>query len=287
MATRQEWYTVNDDEAFVFTTAAIQKAQTFTLGTTGNNLTFNITQVKVRIGQNAGAMTGNSSWEIQGVEPDGSPDGVTLSTGTLDMSLLGSATWHTITMTSVTLQANQQYALVCTDGFDNGTDVMYWRADGTSPSYTGGSMWESSDTGATWTVDATTDFMFQIEGGTYAGTLCTLAEAVNKAGTNASSGGTEEILVSDYVKQAEGVINAVTRFNWIGAYSTLTEDVKNILNQTASDLAAIYIITYDMSAYTADTVEAETMLNIYREAVARGLSLLRNQEVKRFMTSDT
>ena len=35
-----------------------------------------------------------------------------------------------------------------------------------------------------------------------------------------------------------------------------------------------------MSGYTADTVEAETMINVYREAIQRGLSLLRNQEVK-------
>ena len=63
--------------------------------------------------------------------------------------------------------------------------------------------------------------------------------------------------------------------------------MKFIFNQVASDLAAIYIITYDMSAYTAATVEAETMLNIYREAVARGLSLLRDQNVRKFITGDT
>ncbi len=287
MARRQEWYTAGDDGDEPLDANATQWAQTFTLGTTGTNLTFNITQIKVKL-KNTLTPTGNSTWEIQGVQPDGSPDGTALSTGTLDMATVTTTAWFTITMTSTTLEAGQQYALVCTDGYDSASAFIDWRSDANgSLTYTGGNLWDSADTGATWTDRSNKAAMFQIEGGTYDGTLCTLADAVNKMGANASAGGTSEVLVSDYVRQAEGVINAVTRFDWVGAYAGLTDEVRFILNQVASDLAAIYGITYDMSAYTADTVEAETMLNIYREAVARGLSLLRNQEVKRFIENDT
>ncbi len=112
-----------------------------------------------------------------------------------------------------------------------------------------------------------------------------LADASNKAGANANAGAKEEVLMSDYVRQAEGTINAVTRFNWVKTYSSLTDDVRFILNDVASDLAAIYAITYDMSGFT-DRVEAETMINVYRDAALRGLSILKNQEVKTFMTGD-
>ncbi len=287
MARRQEWYTAGDDQDEDWDPDADQKAMTFTLGTTGNNLTFNITQIKVKL-KNTGTPTGNQTWEIQGVQPDGSPDGTALSTGTLDMALVTAEGWYTITMSAATLEAGQQYALVGKDGYLSAGNLLNWRYDDANGTYGGGNMWVSTNTGATWQDRGSgEDCMFQIEGGSYEGTLCSLADAVNKAGANASSGGTEEVLVSDFVRQAEGVINAVTRFDWVGAYSGLTDEVRFILNQVASDLAAIYIITYDMSGYTADTVEAETMLNIYREAIARGLSLLRNQEVKRFIENDT
>ena len=282
MARRQEWYTTGDDTVGSLDSATAQRAQTFTLGTTGNNLTFNITQIKVKLGPNGGAMTGDSSWEIQGVEPDGSPDGTTISSGTLDMALVTATGWFTITMSSATLQSSQTYALVITDGFDAGVNFLDWSADQAGGTYTGGGAYTSADSGGTWTSSAI-EMMFQIEGGSYAGTLCTLADAVNKAGANAASGAIEEVLVSDFVRQAEGVIAAATRYDWVTAYSGLDDEVKFILNQVASDLAAIYIINYDMSGYTASTVEAETMINVYREAVARGLSLLKNKEVAKFI----
>jgi len=289
MVRKQEWYVTGDDLDGVYDTANVERAQIFTLGTTGTNLTFNVSQIKVKLDGTIGAaLTKVQTWEIQGVQPDGSPDGTAISTGTLDTSLVTTDVgWYTITMSSGSLEAGQQYALVGKSGYTSAGNYVSWRIDTNgSLTYTGGNGWSSTDTGATWTDDSDNACMFQIEGGSYEGTLCSLADAVNKMGANASAGGTSEVLVSDYVRQAEGVINAVTRFNWVGAYSGFTDDVKFILNQVASDLAAIYGITYDMSAYTADTVEAETMLNIYREAVARGLSLLRNQEVKRFIEND-
>ncbi len=291
MARRQEWYTTGFDANFIIDNGgagSTQKgAQSFTLGTTGNNLTFEVTQVKVRLKKTL-APTGNATIRIQGVDPSGLPDGTDLSTGTIDLATTTTSyAWYTITMSSATLEASQKYALIIDTTTATVTDVNYlnWEYDSGGATYAGGAKMDYN--GTVFSEDAGTDTMFEIDGGTYTGTLCTLAEAVNKMGANASTGSTEEVLVSDYVRQAEGVINAVTRFDWVTAYSGLTDEVRFILNQVASDLAAIYGITYDMSGYTADTVEAETMLNIYREAVARGVSLLRNQEVKRFIVNDT
>ena len=287
MARRQEWYTANDDGDLSIDNdnggfTAI--SETFTLGTTGNNLTFNVTQIKVMLdGVIGAALTQVQTWEIQGTLPDGKPDGNVISTGTLDTSIVTTTEgWYTITMSAGTLEASKTYALVAQDGYTDGTNNVTWSVDETAPAYTGGSVWTSANAGVAWTEVSTKDFMFQIEGGSYEGTLCSLADAVNKAGANASTGSTEEVLVSDFVRQAEGVINAITRYNWVDQYASISDDTKFILNQVASDLAAIYIITYDMAGYT-DRVEAETMINVYRETVMRGLSLLKNQEVKDFI----
>ncbi len=280
MARRQEWYTTGEDDDRDFSTNAVQWAQTFTLGTTGNNLTFNVTQIKVLL-QNVGTPTGNQTWEIQGVQPDGSPDGTALSTGTLDMATVTVKGWKTITMSSATLEAGQQYALVGKDGYLSAGNNVTWHADA-GGGYGGGFLWDSPDTGVSWSSNSPKDTLFQIEGGTYNGTLCTLADAVNRAGANASAGSTEEILVSSFVLQAESFLNSATKVNWTDIYATLNDDVKQILNYTVSCLAAIDIITYDMAGYSS-RVEAETMINTYREEINRNLFFLLNEDNKEFI----
>jgi|APSaa5957512576_1039674.scaffolds.fasta_scaffold01415_9 hypothetical protein len=282
MASAFEKYTTGDDTNGSFNSNIQFDAQTFTIGTVGDNLTFNISSVDVKI--KGGDADDTALVSVQGVKPDGTPDGVSISTGT-SAAIGETARWMNVTMTNAALKASTQYCLIVNPGA-GASYTIGWREDESSASYAGGSLWRTNDTGGTWAEESTKDKMFQINGGDYAGTLCTLADARNKGGANASSTATNESLVSDYVKQAEGIINAVTRFDWVAQYASLTDEVKFILNQTASDLAAIYIITYDMSGFT-DRVEAETMVNVYRESVARGLSLLRNQEVKSFMVSDT
>ena len=283
MARRQEWYTTGYDDDGLFDGDAVQIAQTFTLGTTGNNLTFNVSQVKVFLDALIGAaLTQVQTWEIQGVQPDGSPDGTAISTGTLDTSIVTTAgAWYTITMSSGTLEAGQQYALVGKDGFTSAGNYVFMGRDA-GGGYAGGNTWTSADTGATWTDAAPIDCLFQIEGGTYDGTLCTLADAVNRAGANASAGSTEEILVSSFVIQAESFVNSATKINWTDIYATLNNDVKQILNHTVSCLAAIDIITYDMAGYSS-RVEAETMINTYREEINRNLFFLLNEDNKEFI----
>jgi hypothetical protein len=62
----------------------------------------------------------------------------------------------------------------------------------------------------------------------------------------------------------------------------LNADVKGLLKEAASDLAAIYVIQFDMSGYTSRT-EAEDMINVLRDAALRALSLLRDKKVQDFM----
>lgn len=93
------------------------------------------------------------------------------------------------------------------------------------------------------------------------GIFCTTAEVLRKAGANASAVSVTEAYTNDYVAQAESYINTRTLYNWSDVYATLDADVKSILKDAASSLAAIYVIQYDMSGFTSRQ-EALIMINI-------------------------
>ena len=114
------------------------------------------------------------------------------------------------------------------------------------------------------------------------GIFATTAEVQRKAGANASSVSKAEAYINDYMTQVESLINAVTRFNWSDAYSGLNVDMKGLLKEAASNLAAIYVIQYDMSGFTS-RAEAEDMITVLRDAAHRAMALLRDQKVKVFV----
>ena len=111
------------------------------------------------------------------------------------------------------------------------------------------------------------------------GIFATTAEVERKAGANASATSSAEAYVNDYMTQVESEINVATRHNWSDAYSGLNVDTKGILKEVASNLAAIYVIQYDMSGFTS-RVEAEDMINVLRDGALRGLSILRDKKAQ-------
>ena len=114
------------------------------------------------------------------------------------------------------------------------------------------------------------------------GIFATTAEVQRKAGANASATAAAEAYINDFISQAESEINVITRVNWSDLYSTLSADVKGILKQAASNLAAIYVIQYDMSGFTS-RIEAEYMINVLRDNYLRCVSLLKDTKQKTFM----
>ena len=116
------------------------------------------------------------------------------------------------------------------------------------------------------------------------GIFATTAEVERKAGANASAVSKAEAYVNQYMTEAESTINSMARFNFSDAYAALNVDTKNILKEISSNLAAIYVIQYDMSGYTSRT-EAEDMINILRDAALRGMSILRDKKAQDFINA--
>ena len=114
------------------------------------------------------------------------------------------------------------------------------------------------------------------------GIFATTAEVQRKAGANASATANVEAYINDYMTQVESEINSFCRVNYSDTYSALDVDVKGILKQAASNLAAIYVIIYDMSGFTSRQ-EAESMINVLRDSAYRILSVLRDKKNQTFI----
>lgn len=114
------------------------------------------------------------------------------------------------------------------------------------------------------------------------GIFATTAEVSRKAGDGASTTANTEAYINDFMTQVESEINCMCRYNFSDNYSSLNVDVKNLLKEVASNLAAIYVIQFDFSGYSSRT-EAEDMINVLRDAALRGMSILRDKKTQDFM----
>lgn len=114
------------------------------------------------------------------------------------------------------------------------------------------------------------------------GIFATTAEVQRKAGAFASSTANVEAYINDFMTQAESFINVTTRYNWSDAYSTLNADVKGLLKLAASNIAAIYVINYDMSNFPSRTY-GEDAINVLWDGANSAISLLKDQKSVMFI----
>lgn len=111
-------------------------------------------------------------------------------------------------------------------------------------------------------------------------TLCSSLAIIAKAGANASTAATaSSAIVTQLADEAEALIYATTRYDWVANYSLVSTNAKQILSEVASAHAAMQLIMYDMSGYTSRS-EAQTMLDVLDDKVKRGLTTLSLQETQ-------
>jgi len=113
--------------------------------------------------------------------------------------------------------------------------------------------------------------------------MTTEAEIIQKAGAGKSAAFNTTMMTASCLR-AESTINSICRFNFSDAYGALNEDVKGILSDIASSFVAIEAVCYDMAGYTS-RIEAEDMINVLRDSLLRGLSILRDTKVQDFINA--
>jgi len=109
------------------------------------------------------------------------------------------------------------------------------------------------------------------------GTFCINADVVKKAGANASATASAEAYTNVFILQAEGRIMVHARSDLKSNYGTLNAETKELLREATSNLAAIYVIQFDMSGFTS-RIEAEDMINILTFNFREAMKILSDQK---------
>lgn len=110
-----------------------------------------------------------------------------------------------------------------------------------------------------------------------AGTLCGNTDVEKYSGLNANSTADAEAYTNVYILEAEGVIVALARFDFVGSYSDLTSIAKEFLREAAAVYAALGVIMYDMNSYTS-RIEAEDMVNVLITKWETAKAIILNQD---------
>lgn len=93
------------------------------------------------------------------------------------------------------------------------------------------------------------------------GIFATKAEIDVKVGENVDLTGYTEANINLVSKQIEGYLNSLANFNFSAGFDKLDVNKRGILSEAASNLIAVYFISYNMAGYTS-RVEAEDMINL-------------------------
>jgi len=103
------------------------------------------------------------------------------------------------------------------------------------------------------------------------GTFCTNGDVEKKAGTSVSSTSIQESYTNVYIKQAEGwIMSQVKKDDLVNDYAGLSDAVKELLKNIASNIAAIYVINYDQSSFSRRSdadIRVQTLWGLAKEAM--------------------
>lgn len=101
------------------------------------------------------------------------------------------------------------------------------------------------------------------------GIFATTAQVVLKVGANPNATAILEATINDFMYQVESRINVESEYNWSDDYDSLNVDVKGILTEAASNLAAIYCISYDPDSWVSKTVsnKLNILYTMYQDCI--------------------
>jgi hypothetical protein len=114
------------------------------------------------------------------------------------------------------------------------------------------------------------------------GTLCGQADVAKKAGANASATSVDEEYTNVYIKEAEGLLCTVSRYDWKTNYASISTIGKEILRDAVASYAAVKVLNYDMSGFTSRQ-EALIMVNILWACWTETFKLMKENNYRDFI----
>lgn len=111
--------------------------------------------------------------------------------------------------------------------------------------------------------------------------LTTSGAAKAKAGENYDTSiGAEDL--DKFCDDAEGTLNMRTKFDWVTNIASVGAQYSGALSDVVSSMVAMDMINYNMSGFTS-RAEAQTMLDVQRDKVERGIKELEDANTKTAM----
>ena len=155
-----ERYNTGDDSSYGIG-GAHWRAQTFTVGGTGNNLSHNIQGLRIKIGRQ-GISAGTGTLSIRAIDGSGAPTGTDLTSVIFNGNDLdASEQWIFLPLPPYSLATGTKYSIVLRAPYGNVlVNFLKWFYDST-PGYESGETYSSENSGSSWTKDDTIDFMFE------------------------------------------------------------------------------------------------------------------------------
>jgi hypothetical protein len=273
--------------------------QIFNVGLVGKNEKFNLSSIKLGLAKN-GTPTGDLTVEIWSVTSYTTSTMVLnekLCSGSIAFADIGAVGWYLCNnfTGNTVLEASTSYAIVL-NHMETLTAANYLTIY--SGSYGGGQRlaYYSIDGGVIWKEQmyddfpgGTEDLAFQIYGTTYttgSASYDNYNNTIAKAGAGADTTSKSLANISLYVQSAESVLNVRTKKNWTDAYAALNEDVKYIVDEIISSLAAIKVINYNMAGYTS-RLEAEGMKLTLMNEAEKYIAELKDVDIQKWMAAVT
>lgn len=116
-------------------------------------------------------------------------------------------------------------------------------------------------------------------------TLTTSQAIIALAGANVNtSASTSGALLALFCNEAEGVVCAYSRYDWVTNYATVLAICKPLLDEATACYAANKLINYSMGDYTSNG-EAVTMLNVNLNNFNKAMARLEDKDFQYFMNS--
>jgi|TARA_Y100000310_G_scaffold81786_1_gene78366 hypothetical protein len=112
--------------------------------------------------------------------------------------------------------------------------------------------------------------------------MTTSGATLIKAGADVNTAVMSGANIVQFINDAEALVNSLTRINYSDSFSGLNTDVQGLLSEASSNLAAMYVINYDINNYQTPEV-ARTMLDVLRDGAMRAISLLRDKNTTDFI----
>jgi hypothetical protein len=158
MAYVKEIYYDTNDDAYASVYGATWRGQSFT--TVGG---FDLTRITLLLWK--GGSPGNTTVGIYATS-EGIPTGEALATKTVadtGITTDQGGSWYNFDLAApLTLSAATMYAIVLSAPDGNISNYVSWRRDASSPTYAGGEVFVSTNSGSSWASASTVDYMFQL-----------------------------------------------------------------------------------------------------------------------------